>query len=168
MNRAAAVAVVFTLVLGAAPSASAITITATPATASVSVTLNGDDQVPTFANRMTLTTTGNAGWSLYAYAPAPSGTKGTLSALTVTAEPVPSCGSGTCTVSVANASITGIAWPLTLGTSSGTAAKFWNAIAGSGNNKNQFVDVVFGVPVPSGAIVGTYTTTLTVSVQIGP
>jgi hypothetical protein len=143
-------------------------VSTSPATTSVSVTLNGDDQVATFSVTSTVTATTNAGWNLTAWAPAPTGTPGALAALTVTAQSTPTCGSGTCTVSVPTAAITGISWPLALGTTAGTATKFWNAALNTGNNKNQFVATVFGVPVRASAFPGTYTTTLTVAVATGP
>jgi hypothetical protein len=158
-----------TAALIVAPAAlGAIAVSASPTSASVSVTLNGDDQTPTFSDQFTVTGTGNTGWNLTAYAAAPTGTGGTLSPLTVTAEPVPSCGNGRCSVSVPDSSITSIAWPLSLSTSAGSPTEFWNATAGTGNNKNQYVDVVFGVQVPAKALVGSYSTSLTVAVATGP
>jgi hypothetical protein len=161
--------VAWMIALLAAPAAlGAIAVSASPTSASVSATLTGDDLVKTFAEEFTVTGEGSTGWDLTAWAAAPTGTAGTLSALTVTALPTSSCGNGACSVSVPTSAITGIAWPLALGTTSGTAAKFWNAGSGTGTNKNQFVDVTFGVPVPAKALVGTYTTTLTVAVATGP
>jgi hypothetical protein len=158
-----------TVALLATPSAlGAIAVSASPTSASVSATLTGDDLVTTFAEQFTVTGEDTTGWNLTAWAAAPTGTAGTLSALTVTVLPTSSCGNGSCSVSVPTSAITGIAWPLTLGTTSGTAVKFWNAGSGTGTNKNQFVDATFGVPVPAKTLVGTYTTTLTVAVATGP
>ena len=153
----------------AAPAAfGAITVAASPTSGSVSVTLNGDDQVATFSEQFTVTGEGSTGWNLTAWAAAPSGSAGTLSALTVTALPTSSCGNGNCSVSVPDSTVTSIAWPLTLGTTAATATKFWNASSGTGTNKNQYVDAVFGAPVLANAIAGSYSTTLTVAVSNGP
>lgn len=163
------IVIVSALALLAAPvAAGALSVSASPTSASVSVTLNGDDQVATFSEQFTVTGVSSSGWNLTAWAAAPNGSAGNLSALTVTALPTSSCGNGSCSASVPDSSITSISWPLTLGTTAGAATKFWNASAGTGYNKNQYVSVVFGVPVLASALAGSYSTTLTVAVSNGP
>src|ERR1700759_549329 len=136
-----------TVALLAAPAAlAAPSVTASPTSASVSVTLDGDDQVATFTATLAVSNEATASWNLTAWAAAPTGTAGTLSPLTVTALPTASCGPGNCTASVPGSETTSIAWPLALGTTSGTAGKFWVSASGS-TNKTQSIATVFGVPV---------------------
>jgi hypothetical protein len=152
----------------AAPAAlGAIGVTASPTSESLSVTLDGDDQVVTFTDTLAVSNESTASWNLTAWAAPPTGTAGTLSPLTVTALPTASCGPGTCTASVPSSATTSIAWPLVLGTSSGAASKFWVSASGS-TNKTQSIATVFGVQVPAKALIGSYSTTLTVAVADGP
>jgi hypothetical protein len=168
MRRAVSLALALAALLACAGAARAIAVAASPTTASVSVTLNGDDQVATFTIRSTVTSTPSTGWSLSAYAAAPTGTPGTLSPLTVTGLSSASCGNGRCNVSVPTSAITSLSWPISLGTTAGTATKFWNADVGTGDNKNQYVDTDFGVPVTADEFPGTYTTTLNITVAATP
>ena len=138
---------------GFAVSISPVTVT------SAGVTLNGVDQVSTFAATITASAgDSTVGWNITAWAPVPTSGGNTLGTLTVTAQPTLSaCSLGQCSLAVP----TGIIWPVTLGTTAGAPAKIYNAGVGSGNKTNT-INVTFGVNVPAMALPGTYTTTLTI------
>jgi hypothetical protein len=132
-----------------------------PVTAiSTPVTLNGLDQVSTFAE--TISVTGGSdttGWQITAWAPLPTVSGNVLGVLVVPTQPtLGACSLGQCSLPIP----IGITWPVALGTTALTAAKIYNANVGSGN-KNNTVNVTFGVKVPASALPGTYTTTLTIA-----
>jgi hypothetical protein len=144
----------------AAVHAAQFSLSIAPATATASaVTLNGVDQVSTFAE--TISVTGGSdttGWQITAWAPLPTSGANVLGALVVPTQPtLGACSLGQCSLPIP----TGITWPVTLGTTALTAAKIYNAGVGSGN-KNNTVNVSFGVNIPAGALAGSYTTTLTI------
>ena len=146
--------------IAAAARAANFSLSIAPATVTSSaVTLNGVDQVSTFA--ATISVTGGSdttGWQITAWAPLPLSATNVLGALVVPTQPtLGACSTGQCSLPVT----TGITWPVTLGTTALTAAKIYNAQVGSGN-KNNTVNVSFGVNVPAGALAGSYTTTLTI------
>jgi|GEM_PF-6553412 len=144
----------------AAARASGFAVSISPVTVtSAGVTLNGVDQVSTFAATITASAgDSTVGWNITAWAPVPTSGGNTLGTLTVTAQPTLSaCSLGQCSLAVP----TGIVWPVTLGTTAGAPAKIYNAGVGSGNKTNT-INVTFGVNVPAMALPGTYTTTLTI------
>jgi len=144
----------------AAARASGFAVSISPVTVtSAGVTLNGVDQVSTFAATITASAgDSTVGWNITAWAPVPTSGGNTLGTLTVTAQPTLSaCSLGQCSLAVP----TGIIWPVTLGTTAGAPAKIYNAGVGSGNKTNT-INVTFGVNVPAMALPGTYTTTLTI------
>jgi hypothetical protein len=128
------------------------------------VTLNGLDQTTTATSTLTVVDTGDDGWALTAWAPQPSGSNGSLGGLTVQGTP---SASGCTGLGCTRPRPTGISWPVTLGTSSGGAAKIYNAADNSGFGTN-FVSVDFSVSVPANARAGTYSTTITLAVASGP
>jgi len=132
----------------------------TPGSATSSgVTLNGVDKTSTFTTTITASGGTSTGWNISAWAPIPiSGTK-TLGALEVTAKPtLTACSGGGCSQPTLSGTIT---WPVTLGTTSPSAVKIYNAKANTGLGTN-FLTVIFGVTVPASALPGSYSTTLTV------
>jgi hypothetical protein len=158
---AAALALVLVLP-AAATGAVGISVSPTSATASA-VTLNGDDQDSTFTETIAVSgVTQSLGYNVTAWAPVPTVSGKTLSALEAGA-PALSCTQGSCTTGTN--SVTG--YPLTLGTTSGAAVKIFNATAGSAN-KNQQAIVTFTIPVNADELPGIYTTTLTLTVANGP
>ncbi len=146
--------------VAAAVRAAGFSLSIAPVTATSSaVTLNGVDLVSTFTE--TITVTGGSdttGWQITAWAPLPTAGANALGALVVPTQPtLGACSTGQCSLPIP----TGITWPVTLGTTALTAAKIYNAGIGSGN-KNNTVNVSFGVNIPAGALAGSYTTTLTI------
>jgi hypothetical protein len=145
----------------AAVRAATFAVSISPVTATSSgVTLNGVDQVSTFAEVITVSTGSSAtGWRIDAWAPLPTVGGNVLGTLVVPTEPTLSaCSLGQCSLAVPDGTIT---WPVALGTTAGAASKIYNAGVGSGNKTNT-VNVTFGVNVPAKALPGTYTTTLTI------
>lgn len=156
---AIAAAVVSSLVLPGAAGAIGITVSPTSVT-TPAVTLNGVDQRPTFTVAVTVTGANTSGWKLTVWAPAPNSFGKTLPALQVPSEPSDApCSGKNCT----QPSPTGISWPVTLGTTSGSAAKIYNAAVNTGDG-NDVISVPFGVSVPANALPGTYTTTITLTI----
>jgi hypothetical protein len=144
----------------AAASRAAFGVAILPATVTSSaVTLNGVDQTTTFSTTITVSgVTTNAGWNVTAWAPLPTVGGNTLGALAVTAQPtLGACSGGGCSLPTP----TGITWPVTLGTTAGTAVKIYNAAANTGKQTNTLT-VVFGMRVLASALPGSYTTTLTI------
>jgi hypothetical protein len=128
------------------------------------VTLNGLDQTTTATSTLTVVDTGDDGWALTAWAPQPSGSNGSLGSLSVQSQPSTSGCTGQGCI---RPHPTDISWPVTLGTSSGGAAKIYNAADDSGFG-TSFVSVDFSVAVPANARAGTYSTTITLAVSSGP
>ncbi len=146
--------------VAAAVRAAPFSVSIAPATVTSSaVTLNGVDQVSTFAETISVTGGNDAtGWQITAWAPLPTFGTNVLGALAVPTQPtLGACSTGQCSLPIP----TGITWPVTLGTTALTAAKIYNAEVGSGN-KNNTVNVSFEVNVPAGALAASYTTTLTI------
>jgi hypothetical protein len=140
-----------------ARAAFAISVSPSSVTSSA-VTLNGVDRTSTFAAVVTVSGAGTTGWNITAWAPLPVSGANTLGALVVATQPTLGACSGIgCNLPVP----TGITWPVTLGTTSGTAAKIYNASASTGKVNNT-VNITFSIPVLAKALPGTYTTTLTV------
>jgi hypothetical protein len=162
MMRRRALSLLGALVLGcsfAAAARATFGIAVSPTTATSSgVTLNGVDRTSTFATVVTVSGAGATGWNITAWAPLPTSGSNTLSALKVATKPTLGACSGTgCNLPVT----TGITWPVTLGTTSGTAAKIYNANVSTGVATNT-VNVTFTIPVLASALPGSYTTTLTI------
>lgn len=130
---------------------------------SKTVTLNGFDQTATLTATLTVTGGNPQGWSIDAWAPQPSSGSNTLGRLYVPSEPSASCTGGGCK----EPSPKGLSWPITLGTSSGGAVTIYNADRGSGTGTDKMT-VPFAVDIDADALTGAYTTTITVSVSMGP
>jgi hypothetical protein len=130
-----------------------------PATVTSSaLTLNGVDQTSSFTATVTVSGATNTGWNLTAWAPLPVSGANTLGALVVATQPT----LGACSGSGCNLPTpTGITWPVTLGTTSGTASKIYNANVSTGVGTNT-VTITFKISVVAKALPGSYTTTLTV------
>lgn len=125
---------------------------------SSAVTLNGVDQTSTFTATVTVSGATATGWNLKAWAPLPVSGANTLGALVVGSQPT----LGACSGSGCNLPTpTGITWPVTLGTTSGTASKIYNASVSTGIGTNT-VTITFTISVLAKAIAGSYTTTLTI------
>jgi hypothetical protein len=167
VRRAIAYVAAALLALAGAGAAGAIAIVATPAAETTpTVTLSGLDQEPTFSEALTISGANTNGWKITAWAALPTATGGkTLPALEVTAQPT----ADTCTGGGCNQPVpTGITWPVTLGTTSGTAAKIYNADVNTGK-VNDVIHAIFGVKVPANALPGAYTTTIDVIItNAGP
>lgn len=128
------------------------------------VTLNGLDQTATATASLSVIDTANAGWALTAWAAPPSGSGGSLGSLVVASQPTTSaCVEAGCTLPEP----TGISWPVTVGTSSGSATKIYNAARHTGDG-TSVVNVGFTVAVPANTLAGTYSTTITLAVSNGP
>lgn len=158
------------LLAGALASSAGATFTlssVTPTTVTSSaVTLNGLDQTSTFTETLTTSsTTPFNGWNITAYAAVPTATGGkTLSQLVVTAQPsLAACSGFRCSLPTP----TGITWPVTLGTTAGTATKIYNAASTTGEKTNT-ISVIFGVPVTADELPGSYSTVLTILGVSGP
>jgi len=132
--------------------------------ATPTVTLNGLDQTATATATLSVTDSANAGWALTAWAPPPSGSSGSLGGLSVASEPTTSdCVGAGCSLP----DTTGISWPVTLGATSDSATKIYNADRHTGVGTNV-IDVGFTVTVPADTRAGTYSTTITLAVSNGP
>jgi len=157
------VVVVVSLVL---PSAAAATFTFSVTTSSPvtapTVTLSGDDQTKTFTivTQVAYTGTGNtAGWKVTAAATIPTSSTHTLPNLQVTA------GTFACVSScTTNPSPSGITYPITLST---TAQKIYNASANTGRGTFS-VTSTYQAAYPASAVVGTYSSTVTLTGSTGP
>jgi hypothetical protein len=125
------------------------------------ITLNGVDQTKTLPLSITVTNTGGTngtGWSVTAAAAPPTSAAGTLSPLQITAVSAASC-TGGC-VQPANS----ITPPVTL---SSTAAKIYNATAGTGTG-SVVLTATLQMTYDAKALPATYTSTLTVSGSTSP
>lgn len=130
---------------------------------STTVTLNGLDQSATFSTTLTVTGGGAAGWNITAWAPKPSGSAGTLGAIYVASRPSGACSGKSCV----NPTPSGLSWPVTLGTSSGSAVKIFNAAANTGTG-TVTVTVPFTTDVAANTLAGSYSSTVTVAISSGP
>jgi len=173
--RLALVLAVVVAALATAAVATAATITATatltgtagvslslPSNPTMTATLDGTDQTVSYAPVLGVVDARGTGlgWNLTIAATTFSDGSGhTLAAGSVTAAAEACHGGSTCTLAT-NA----ITYPLTLST---TAAKFFNAAAGTGLGKVDVTPTV-GVSVPGNAFAGTYTSTVTLASAVGP
>jgi hypothetical protein len=128
------------------------------------VTLNGLDQTATATAALSVVDTADSGWALTAWAPPPSGSNGSLSSLSVVNQPTTSACVG---LGCSQPDTTGISWPVTLGTTSGSATKIYNADRHTGVGTNV-ISVGFTVSVPASTRAGAYSTTITLAVSNGP
>jgi hypothetical protein len=167
--------IVAALALGFATAALAGTLTATgtvagtagislnlPANPSFSSTLDGSDQTASFAPLLGVVDArgSGVGWNLTVAATSFSDgaghtlAPGTLSAVSSACKAGNSCTAATNTVG----------YPIGL---SGTAAKVFNAAAGSGLGKID-ITPTFSVAIPGDAYAGSYTATYTIATATGP
>jgi WxL domain surface cell wall-binding len=134
-----------------------------PANPSISDTLDGTDQTVTYAPALGVVDArgSGAGWNLSVSATAFSDGNGhTLQPGTVTGV-TQACHSGS---SCTGATSSGVSYPLTI---SGTAAKFFNATAGTGLGKVDVTPAI-DVAIPGNGYAGTYTSTVTLAAATGP
>ncbi|MCW2963377.1 MAG: hypothetical protein JWO17_629 [Actinomycetia bacterium] len=134
-----------------------------PASASIIDTLDGTDQTATYAPVLGVADargTG-AGWNLQISATAfTDGASHTLAQGQV-GSVAQACKAGsTCTVATSS----GITYPLTIGT---TAAKFFSAALNTGLGKMDVTPTI-NVAIPGNAYAGTYTSTVTLAIAVGP
>jgi hypothetical protein len=134
-----------------------------PASASITDTLDGTDQTATYAPILGVADargTG-AGWNLQISATTFSdGATHTLAQGQV-ASVSQACKAGsTCTVATSS----GIAYPLTIGT---TATRFFSAALNTGLGKVDVTPTI-NVAIPGNAYAGTYTSTVTLAIAVGP
>jgi hypothetical protein len=165
---------VLALVAATAALAGTLTTTATvtgtagislnvPATAAITNTLDGTDQIATYAPVLSLIDargTG-AGWNLQISATAFSdGASHTLAQGQV-GSVAQACKAGsTCTVATSS----GITYPLTIGT---VAAKVFNAALNTGLGKLDVTPTI-NVSIPGNAYAGVYTSVVTIAATTGP
>ena len=134
-----------------------------PANPTITNTLDGTDQIATYAPVLGVVDArgSGAGWNLQISATTFSDGLGHTLAAGQVGSVAQACKAGsTCTA----ASSSGITYPLTIG---GTAAKFFNAAVNSGLGK---IDVTpsINVAIPGNAYAGTYTSTVTLAAATGP
>ena len=135
--------------------------TSSPVTAP-GISLSGDDQSKTFSIVTRVGNTGSgdtSGWKLQAAATTPTSGTHTLPALEVTAGSY-ACYSS-CTV---NPTPTGVTYPITLST---TAQTVYNANRRTGEGTFN-VTSTLQVTYPADAILGTYSSTVTITAATGP
>jgi hypothetical protein len=162
VRRHVLIAIVAAAALAVVPtSGAAISLIAYPTSATTSaVTLNGVDQNSSVSILLVVSGATQSGWHITAWAPRPTGSGGTLSAVSVPSEPtLLACSGKGCT----NPTPTGISWPVTLGTTSATATKIYNAAANTGDGTIQAY-VPFQVTVPANVLAGSYTSTITLTI----
>lgn len=161
MRRAlTGIAVLVLALAGAGAAAGAITIVVSQS-ASTSTTLDGQDHEAALTVDVTVGGAKTTGWNIVAWAPLPSNGTHNLPKLAVTSQPSDDpCTGRNCV----QPSPTGISWPVQLGTSSGAAAKVYNADVNTGTG-TVTIHVPIGVTVPSNAYAGTYTTTVTFTIS---
>jgi hypothetical protein len=159
---AATAAVAGTLTATATVTGAAGMSMALPSNPSLSSTLDGTDQLVSWSGALGIVDargTG-AGWNLTMAATSFSDGAGhTLAPGSVAAVSAACHGGNACT-----AATNSVTYPLTL---SGTAAKFFNAAAGTGLGKVDVTPTV-EVAIPGNAYAGTYTSTVTLSAVSGP
>jgi hypothetical protein len=165
---------VLALVAATAALAGTLTTTATvtgtagislnvPATAAITNTLDGTDQIATYAPVLSLIDargTG-AGWNLQISATAFSDGAGHTLAQGQVGSVAQACKAGsTCTVATSS----GITYPLTIGT---VAAKVFNAALNTGLGKLDVTPTI-NVSIPGNAYAGVYTSVVTIAATTGP
>lgn len=129
---------------------------------SVSATLDGTDQVVTYSLPVAVkdVTGSGAGWNLQiSGTPLSDGVTGHPALAQQISAASSSCGSGQCTNAANSVSL-----PVAIGS---TASKYFNAAANSGMG-NMTVTATAQVAVPANTYVGTYSTTLNLSITAGP
>jgi hypothetical protein len=150
------------VIVPAATAGFSATLSTTSPQTFTSVTLSGVDQTKTLPLSISVANTGGTngtGWSVTAAAAAPTSVAGgTLSPLQVTAVSAAPC-TGGCVQP-----INSIGVPITL---SSTAAKIYNASAGSGTG-SVVLTATLQMTYDAKALPGTYTSTLTVTGGFGP
>jgi hypothetical protein len=136
----------------------------TPAGATFSVTLSGTDQTATYLLPFTVDSTKADGWNVSA-----SATQFTSGAHTfpangssVVAVAPPSTCTGSCILPAPTGSVV---YPVTLPNTGG--ASIYNAAVGSGKSTNTMTATV-QVQTPANIYAGTYTSTVTLQVAVGP
>jgi hypothetical protein len=135
-----------------------------------SVTLTGADQTPTYTVPLTVTNTGgtaNGGWNLTITSTRFATGGGATFATTASA--VTGVAVGTCSGGGCNQPVNAIAYPVSVPAASTApaAVKFFNAAANSGGGTVTVTPTV-SVAVPGNSFAGTYTSTLTISLNTGP
>jgi hypothetical protein len=132
------------------------------ATATVTNTIDGTDQIASYAPALAVIDARGlgTGWNLTISATAfTDGASHTLAQPTI-ASVASACHAGSTCTAATNA----IAYPLTVGT---VAAKFFNATANSGLGKIDVTPTI-NIAVPGNAYAGTYTSTVTLAATTGP
>jgi hypothetical protein len=132
------------------------------ATATVTNTIDGTDQIASYAPALAVIDARGlgTGWNLTISATAfTDGASHTLAQPTI-ASVASACHAGSTCTAATNA----IAYPLTVGT---VAAKFFNATANSGLGKIDVTPTI-NIAVPGNAYAGTYTSTVTLASVAGP
>jgi hypothetical protein len=146
-----------------AVAAAALGISSTTNT-STTVTLNGFDQTAAGSFTMTISGAGTTGWHVTAWAAVPKDGSLSIGSLDVPSQPTASACTGPGCV---KPSPSGLSFPLTLGTSSGTAVKIYDAAAHTGTGTDP-VTVPYASAVPANTLAGPYTTTITLAIVSGP
>ncbi|HEV8462954.1 MAG TPA: WxL domain-containing protein [Gaiellaceae bacterium] len=134
-----------------------------PTNASLSTTLDGSDQIVTYAPLLGVSDGrgSGAGWNLSVASTAFDDGAGHTLAPGEVASVAQSCHAGNaCTIAVTQ----GITYPVPIGS---TATKFFNAASGTGLG-NLDVRPTFNVIVPGDAYSGSYAATLTLAIASGP
>ncbi len=164
MRRSAlALAAAATVLALPAAAAAALGISSTTNT-STTVTLNGFDQTATGSFTMTISGAGTTGWHVTAWAAVPKDGSATIGTLSIPSQPSASACTG---VGCVTPTPSGLSYPLTLGTTSGSAVKIYNAAARTGTGTDP-VTVPYATAVPANALAGPYTTTITLAIVSGP
>ena len=164
MSRGALLVVAIAGVL-ALPAAAAAALGISSATnTSATVTLNGFDQTANGSFTMTITGGGTTGWQVTAWAAVPKDGTLAIGSIKIPSQPTASACTG---VGCVKPTPTGLSFPVTLGTSSGSAVKIYNAAARTGTGTDP-VTVPYASAVPASALAGAYTTTITLAVVSGP
>lgn len=150
-------------------SAGSLAFVSSPPSVSFSATLSGLDQTITSTEAIDVSdaTGSGTGWNVTATSTTFTAGAKTLStaATTLSATPTDACdASATCTVATNS-----ITYPYTLpaATSAPTATKVFDAAANSGMG-NQTVTPSWKLSIPANTLVGTYTSTWTISLVSGP
>jgi hypothetical protein len=134
-----------------------------PANATLGTTLDGSDQIVTYAPLLGVSDGrgSGSGWNLSVASTTFADGSGHTLAPGEIASVAQSCHAGTgCTPAITQ----GITYPVPIGS---TATKFFNAIAGTGLG-NLDVRPSFEVVVPGNAYSGSYDATLTLAIASGP
>jgi hypothetical protein len=140
-------------------------LSASPSSATTApVTLNGLDQTTSTAITLTISGANQTGWNITAWAPNPSNSNGSLTALSIPSQPtLDPCTGKNCV----NPTPTGISWPITLGTTSATATKIYNAATNTGTGTITLYPT-FQTTIHANTLAGTYTTNITLTITNGP